>query len=163
MAVLSPRMTGFLQLIFWYVPVLVVQWLSMFVTVDAVMTWYPMLRQPAWNPPDWIFGPVWTVLYFSMALAVWCVYRSDAPGTEKRRGYVLFFAQLLANGMWSYLFFGCHSPAAALLDLVVLLALIAAMVVSFFRIQRVAGIILIPYLLWTAFALSLNVAIWLLN
>ncbi len=156
-------MKAFFQLILWYIPVLVVQWFSMLTTVDAVITWYPLLRQPAWNPPSWVFGPVWTVLYFSMALAVWFVYRTEAPVAEKRKAYVLFFAGLLVNGFWSYFFFGCHSPATALLDLVVLLAVIVATVVTFYRIRRVAGIVRIPYLLWSLYALTLNVAIWSLN
>lgn len=160
---ISPSMRGFLQFVGWYIPVAIVQWMSALSTVDALMTWYPMVRKPSWNPPDWVFGPVWTVLYLSMALAVWMISRAEAPPKEKRKAYGLFFAQLFLNGMWSYLFFGCFSIAGALIDLGLLVGFIGATIVAFYRIRKAAAVVLVPYLLWTVFAFALNVKIWLLN
>lgn len=131
-------------------------------TAGSVATWYPTLHKPSWNPPAWVFGPVWTALYLTMAVAAWLVWRRagwrGAPGALG-----LFAVQLGLNLAWSPLFFGLRSPGAALLDIWALWLAIAATLVAFFRIERIAAALLVPYWLWVSFATALNAAIWTLN
>ena len=122
--------------------------------------WYAALAKPTWTPPGWIFGPVWTVLYVMIAMAAWVVWQQRA---RVDTGLVLWGAQLILNGAWSWLFFGLERPGAALLDIVVLLAAIAATAIAFARISRIAALLLAPYFAWVAFATALNFAIWRLN
>ena len=129
-------------------------------TSASVGTWYQTLERPSWTPPGWLFGPVWLTLYAMMAVAAWDVWRSHGA---TRRALALFGAQLAVNVAWSGLFFGLRSPALALVDIVLLDALIVATVVAFWRHRPRAGGLLIPYLLWTSFATCLNAAIWWLN
>lgn len=129
-------------------------------TSASVGSWYPTLAKPSWTPPGWLFGPVWITLYTAMAVAAWDVWRSPGP---TRRALALFGLQLAVNVAWSGLFFGLRSPALALIDIVVLVALIAATMVAFWSHRRRAGALLIPYLLWTSFAMCLNAAIWWAN
>ena len=112
--------------------------------------------------PAWVFGPVWTALYLSMAIAAWLVWRRAGwPGGARALG--LFAVQLALNAAWSPLFFGLRSPAAGLVDIAALWLAIAATVFAFFRIAPVAGALLVPYWLWVTFATALNAAIWSLN
>lgn len=131
-------------------------------TARSVATWYPSLAKPSWNPPSWVFAPVWTALYIGMAVAAWLVWRTsgwrDASGALR-----LFAVQLALNAAWSPLFFGLRSPAAGLVDIAALWLVVAATIVAFFRIAPVAGALLVPYGLWVTFAAALNAAIWRLN
>ena len=129
-------------------------------TSIAVIEWYPTLRKPSWNPPAWIFGPVWSVLYLMMAVAAWLVWRR---GGARAGALGLFAAQLVLNGLWSALFFGLRNPLAGLIDIFPLWAVILATMVSFWRISSTAGALLLPYWLWVTFATALNFAIWSLN
>jgi tryptophan-rich sensory protein len=125
-------------------------------------SWYAALAKPSWTPPGWLFPPVWTFLYASMAVAAWLIWR----GAERRGrvpALVLFFGQLVLNGLWSWFFFGEHLIGVALFDIVLLLVLILAATLTFWRLNRLAGILFIPYLLWVSFATALNFAIWRLN
>jgi len=123
---------------------------------------YMQLVRPDWAPPPSIFGPVWTVLYASMGIAAWLVWRVGGfPGAKSALS--LFLAQLALNSLWSWLFFGWHYGALAFTDIVVLWALIAATVISFWRIRPLAGALLLPYLLWVSFASALNFWVWQLN
>jgi translocator protein len=130
------------------------------VTATSVDTWYPTLAKPAFTPPDRVFGPIWTALYAMMALAAWLVWRRVGWGA---RALWLFFAQLALNLAWSVLFFGWQRIGLALVDMALLLALIALTLVAFWRIDRRAGLLLVPYLFWVAYASALNGAIWLMN
>lgn len=124
--------------------------------------WYAELRKPSWNPPGWVFGPVWTVLYVLMGAAAWLVWRkAGISGAPVALG--IFVAQLVLNGLWSYLFFGLHRPGAALIDIVALWLLILATLVLFWRVRPLSGSLLIPYLLWVGFASALNYQLWRLN
>ena len=152
-----------MSLIFWYLPVAAVQFASARVTIGSMDSWYQNLEKGWWNPPSWLFGPVWTVLYALMAVAVWIVYQTDAPRSQKRFAYTLFFSQLAVNGVWSFLFFGLQMPFLAAIDLLLLNVLIVLTGAHFFRVRPLAGALFIPYLLWTLYALSLNGAIWWLN
>jgi len=129
-------------------------------TFEHVRTWYPTLAKPAWNPPSWVFGPVWTVLYVLMGTAAWRAWRT---GPAARPLVVAYFVQLGCNALWSVLFFGLKQPAWALADIVVLGLLLAWMQRGLARVDRVAAWLWLPYLLWVGFAAALNAAIVRLN
>ena len=131
-------------------------------TASSVGSWYPTLAKPAFNPPNWIFAPVWTALYFMMAVAGWRVWRRD--GLRRARWALTLFAlQLALNLAWSILFFGMRSIGAALIEIVLLLLAILATALAFWKRERAAGMLFIPYAAWVAFAAVLNAAIWRLN
>jgi tryptophan-rich sensory protein len=132
------------------------------VTAESVASWYPTLNKPPFTPPDWVFAPVWTVLYAAMAVAGWRVWRK-VGFAGGRNALSLFAIQLLLNGAWSFLFFGAHRIGAALVEIVVLLLVIAATTLAFRRIDRIAGLLFVPYLLWVGYATALNAGIWLAN
>jgi len=124
--------------------------------------WYAELRRPQWAPPAWLFGPVWTVLYASMGTSAWLVWR----GHGWRRGgnaMAAFMVQLALNSVWSGIFFGLRAPGWAFVELVALWVAILVTVVLFRRLERVAAMLLIPYLAWVSFAGALNFEIWRLN
>jgi len=124
--------------------------------------WFQALRKPSFYPPDWLFGPVWGVLYGLMAVAAWLVWRKR--GFSRASAPLgLFGVQLALNVAWSYLFFGARNPPAAFAEILVLWAAILATLVSFLRVSRAAGYLLVPYLAWVTFAAALNFSIWRLN
>jgi tryptophan-rich sensory protein len=132
------------------------------ITASSVTTWYAALAKPPFNPPDWVFGPVWTVLYVMMALAAWRVWRARAaPGARLALG--AWALQLALNLCWSLVFFGARMIGAALAEILVLLAAIVVTTLLFWRIDRAAGALLFPYIAWVAFATVLNAALWRLN
>jgi len=149
--------------LFWLIPVALVQILAGLITSESIGRWYNSLKKAPWNPPAWVFGPVWSLLYMMMVVAVWIISQSKSIKNKKNKAYILFCFQLFFNGLWSFLFFGLQNPGWALIDLVVLTILIALTFLSFYRINKKAGFLLLPYLLWTIYALSLNIAIWWLN
>jgi tryptophan-rich sensory protein len=124
---------------------------------------YAALTRPAWSPPAWLFGPVWSVLFLTMAVAAWLVWRVPHAGRWKSMALALFVAQLVANALWSWLFFAWHLGGAAFADVLLLWLLVAATIAAFWRIQPVAGMLLVPYLLWVTFASALNWALWQAN
>ena len=123
--------------------------------------WYAGLEKPSWNPPSWVFGPVWTTLYVLMGVASWLVW--DRHRGAAQAALTLFVVQLIANALWSWLFFGIQSPFLAFIDIVVLWLLIVATTIAFWRLRPIAGALLLPYLAWVTFATALNFAIWRLN
>lgn len=123
---------------------------------------YMQLVRPGWAPPPAVFGPVWTLLYALMGVAAWLVWRACGFG-QARAALGVFLLQLALNALWSWLFFGWHLGAAAFADILVLLALIVATLVLFWRIRPLAGALLVPYVLWVGFASALNYAVWQLN
>ena len=125
-------------------------------------SFYSQLAQPDWAPPAAVFGPVWTVLYASMGVAAWLVWRSGGFRSN-REALMLFLLQLAFNALWSWLFFAWHLGAAAFADVLVLWVLIVATLVFFWRVRPLAGSLLIPYLLWVTFASALNYSLWQLN
>lgn len=137
--------------------------LGSFATRSSLSLWYRDLDKPAWNPPDWVFGPVWTVLYVLMGIAAWTVWRIGWHEQRVRLGLVLFGVQLFGNLLWTWLFFGLRSPGLALAEIVVLWVLIVLTTGQFFRINRIGGVLLLPYLIWVSFASVLNAAVWYLN
>ena len=125
-------------------------------------SFYTQLTQPAWAPPGWVFGPVWTTLFAMMAIAAWLVWRSGGF-SNNRVALTLFLLQLVVNALWSWLFFAWHQGGLALADIALLWILILATTVSFWKVRPLAGMLLIPYLLWVSFAAVLNYAMWQLN
>ena len=124
--------------------------------------WYADLIKPAWNPPGWLFGPVWTVLYFMMAVAAWLVWREG--GWKRQRGSLtMYVVQSGLNALWTPLFFGLQQPGWAFVEILILLATILVTLCMFLRVKMAAGLLLVPYALWTMFAAVLNFTIWRLN
>ena len=132
------------------------------VASSRAATFYAQLSQPAWAPPAWLFGPVWSVLYLCMALAAWLVWRE--------RGFKgapvalwLFIAQLIANALWTWLFFVLHAGALSMAEILALWLLIAATIFKFWPVHRLAALMLVPYLAWVSFASALTLSLWRLN
>lgn len=125
-------------------------------------SWYAGLAKAPWNPPAWVFAPVWTALYISLGIALWLIWKAPS-GAGRSRALALFFLQLGLNLAWSWLFFGLQMPLLALVDLVTLLAAIVVALRAIRQVTPLAGLILLPYLCWCAFALTLNGAVVVLN
>ena len=132
-------------------------------TFANVRTWYPLLHKPSWNPPSWIFGPVWTVLYVLMAVAIWRAWRASSSDAVWSRLVIGYFGQLALNAGWSIIFFGLKQPAWAFIDIIALWVLLVALQIDIRRADRLAGWLWSPYLLWVSFATALNLAIVWLN
>jgi translocator protein len=124
--------------------------------------WYASLAKPAWNPPNAVFAPVWTVLYVFMGVAAWLVWRK-AGFSGATVPLALFLLQLALNSLWSYLFFGLQQPMLAFFEIVVLWIAILATTLGFWKVTPAAGVLLVPYLCWVAFAAALNLQLWRLN
>ncbi len=122
--------------------------------------WYAQLNKPDWNPPSWVFGPVWTLLYMAIAVAGWLVWRETR---EVGAVLQLWGVQLIANGLWSWLFFGLHRPDIALIDIALLLCLIVAFMIAARRQSVLASWLFVPYAVWVGFAAALNGSIWSAN
>ena len=133
-----------------------------FVTSGSVETWYPTLTKPWFNPPAAVFAPVWTVLYLMMAVAAWRVWIHGEPA-EKSRALLLFWFQLGLNLLWSIMFFGLQQLGVAVAEIVLLLLAIVITTLLFWRIDRLAGMLMLPYIAWVSFATVLNISLWLLN
>ena len=131
-------------------------------TYPNLEPWYASLDKPVFNPPNWVFAPVWTSLYVLMAFALWRILRLP-PSPARRTAVVLFFCQLVLNAAWSWMFFGAQSPAWGLVNIVPQLAVIVATILSFRRLDRLASWCLAPLAAWVAFAGVLNFSIWRLN
>jgi len=153
----------------WLLPVLcialplIVGGIGSYFTAGSIPGWYAGLTKPAINPPGWLFGPVWTILYILMGISLYLVLREGTERPPVRQGATLFIAQLALNLLWSIVFFGFHAIAAALVVLLLLIVLIAATAISFRRISAPAAWLLVPYIAWCCFAATLNAQIWLLN
>jgi len=131
-------------------------------TAGSVSTWYPTLAKPSFNPPNWVFAPVWSTLYLMIALAGWRAWRRSG-GAERRLALTAYGVQLGLNLSWSFVFFGAQLIGPALAVIVALLAAILVNARLFWRIDRAAGALLVPYAAWVAFATLLNAALWRLN
>lgn len=131
-------------------------------TTPEINGWYRTIAKPAWNPPDWIFGPVWSTLYVMMAIAAWLVWK-PAGLRAAAAPLALFGVQLVLNMAWSWIFFLLHRPGWAFVEIVLLWGAIVATMVAFLRRSKVAGMLLVPYLAWVSFASVLNFTIWRLN
>lgn len=133
------------------------------ITAGAVEGWYTEIEKPSFNPPNNLFGPVWTVLYILMGFSAGLIWSNGVEDPAVRRGLALYGVQLLLNVLWSLLFFGLKSPGLALVDITLLLLTIILCIRAFHPIDRWAAYLLVPYLLWVSFASILNASIWVLN
>ncbi len=125
--------------------------------------WYDSLAKPFFTPPSWVFGPAWIALYLLMGISLYLVWQTGAESKQKKKAIIVFAVQLALNAAWSPLFFGIRSPAAGLADIALLLPAILMTMLLFWRVERKASLLLLPYLLWTGFALALNLSIVLMN
>jgi len=156
-------MTNTFKLVIAVAVPLAVGGLSGFVTARSVATWYPTLTKPFFNPPAWVFGPTWTVLYIMMGVAAFLVWRQGFSTKDVRLALTLFAAQLALNGLWSIFFFGLQSPGVAFAEILLLWLSIVATVWIFRRVVPAAALLMLPYLAWVSFAAVLNGSIWMLN
>lgn len=131
-------------------------------TTDAIPGWYATLNQPSFNPPNWVFGPVWTTLYIILGISLFLIWKLDA-GKERNQAILIFMVQLLLNFCWSFFFFYFKMIGVALVDILALWIAIIFMLVRFHKIKPLAAYINIPYLLWVSFATALNIAYFFLN
>jgi len=132
-------------------------------TRPAIPTWYASLRKPFFTPPDWVFGPAWVILYILMGIAASLVWQKTSDPKQARNALILFGVQLVLNAFWSFVFFGLKSPLAGLIEISILAAAILLTIQKFLGVSRTAGMLLIPYFIWVAFASGLNLSIWYLN
>jgi len=154
----SPKFTSFLGLIGFLLAVTASALVGGWAVSQSVGDWYVTLPKPSWNPPSWIFGPVWTVLFILMAIAAWTVWckRTEQP---IRSAMVAFWVQLMLNTLWSWCFFGWRSPGWALVEILILWVAIVTMTWFYARIFRLALWLSVPYVAWVSFAVVLNAAI----
>lgn len=136
---------------------------SLFTSRDALDAWYANLNKPFFNPPGWVFGPVWTTLYVLMAVSAFLVWRKGLDTRAVRIALAFFVLQLVLNALWTPLFFGAKMPLAAFIEILFLWAAILLTILTFARVSRLAALLLIPYIAWVSFAAVLNASIWLLN
>ncbi len=134
-----------------------------FFTVSSVSTWYLTLNKPFFNPPSWLFGPVWITLYFLMGISLYIVWNKGIGSKEAKIAISIFGVQLILNTLWSIIFFGINSPLFAFIEIILLWIAIVMTIVYFYRISKTASYLLVPYLLWVSFAAILNFAIYYLN
>jgi tryptophan-rich sensory protein len=141
---------------------LAVGWLGSIFTTAAVQTWYAGINKPSFNPPNWIFAPVWTILFILMGLALYLIM-VKGKGPKAKQAQIIFSIQLVLNILWSFCFFYLHSPLAGLIEIVFLWVFILLTIIYFYKISKTAAYLLLPYILWVSFAAFLNFTIWRLN
>lgn len=130
-------------------------------TANEIRNWYSTLHKPAFNPPNWVFGPVWTILYLLMGISLFMILQTNIK--LKHNAIILFSAQLVLNFFWSIIFFNLHLIGAAFIEILILWACILLMVVQFYKIRKAAALLQLPYLAWVSFASLLNFAVWMIN
>lgn len=131
-------------------------------TTPSISGWYADLNKPFFNPPNWLFGPVWTLLYLSMSISLYLIW-NQKDGVKTKTALIFFAIQLGLNTLWSIVFFGMRLPSAAFVEILILLIFIVLTIIKFFSISKVSAYLLIPYLLWVSFASLLNLYIVRLN
>ncbi len=136
---------------------------SGFFTVTGVESWFQTINKPSWNPPNWIFGPVWTTLYAMMGVALFLVWKSDSSDILKKTAFVLFAVQLILNFFWSFIFFDQHQIGWAVIEIIILWFFILLTIFAFGNISKLAAWLLVPYISWVSFATILNYTIWKIN
>jgi len=160
------RKHSWLALVGWLAVCYFVAGVSGYFTAQQIPTWYAGIVKPSFNPPNWVFGPVWSVLYALMGIAAWLVWRLPSTGPQssaRRRALKLFWTQLFLNFSWSFLFFKQHWVLAAAVEVVVLWLAILLMTRSYLKVSKAAAGMMVPYLGWVGFASALNWAVWWVN
>jgi tryptophan-rich sensory protein len=132
-------------------------------TAESVSTWYPTINKPEFNPPSWVFAPVWTMLFLLMGIALYLIIKNKPQGKYALMALSIFGLQLILNVLWSFMFFGLECPFCAFIEILILLSAILATILAFYKINRLAAYLLLPYLFWVSFAAVLNFYIWQLN
>ena len=132
-------------------------------TITGRGSWYQQIQRPEWNPPNWIFGPVWTTLYVLMGIAFYLVWKAEAPQKLKRPAMLFWALQMILNFFWSFIFFGQHQIGLAFAEIIILWLMILLTIFAFARINKLAAWLMVPYISWVSFATLLNYAIWQLN
>ncbi|MFA6554567.1 MAG: TspO/MBR family protein [Candidatus Paceibacterota bacterium] len=132
-------------------------------TSPSVTGWYSTLIKPSFNPPSWVFGPVWTTLFVLMGIAAFLIWKKGLERRDVKIALSIFIGQLVLNTLWSIIFFGIHSPGGAFIEILFLWMAILATIISFYKISKAAAYLLIPYILWVSFAMFLNYTIWMIN
>jgi benzodiazapine receptor len=132
-------------------------------TAPAIPVWYAALNKPSFNPPNWLFAPVWLTLYTIMGIAVYLVWRKGFSDPATKTAIIIFVIQLVFNMLWSIVFFGLRSPLAGFVVIMILLSFITLTILRFYRISTWAALLLVPYLIWVTFAAELNFSIYMLN
>jgi len=132
-------------------------------TIPSIPTWYALLKKPSFTPPNWIFGPIWTGLYALMGISLFMVWQRRADHLQVKTAFIFFFLQLILNAIWSVVFFGLRLPLLGLIDIILLWIAILLTIQNFFKVSKMAGLLLVPYLLWVSFAALLNFSLWVLN
>jgi len=133
-----------------------------FFTTSSITNWYAFINKPLFSPPNWIFGPVWTLLYILMGVSAFLIWQKR-DNLKTKPALIFYGIQLILNALWSIIFFGMHNPGLALLEIVILWLFILITLIKFYKINKTAGLLFIPYLAWVSFASILNYAIWMLN
>lgn len=152
-----------LKFVFSIIVCFAVSGIGSLLTTPSIPTWYAGLVKPSFNPPSWIFAPVWTILFLLMAVALYLILLKGSQDKQAKLGMIVFFAQLFLNLLWSFLFFFLHNPALAFYDIVLLWIMILLTILQFKKIDKAAAYLLIPYIVWVSFAALLNFSIWQLN
>jgi len=134
-----------------------------FFTIPSIEGWYYELIKPSFSPPNWLFGPVWTILYFLMGVSAYLVWERGIKKKNVKNSLLIFGVQLVLNILWSILFFGLQSPLLGFICIVLLWIAIAVTIIKFYRISKTAGLLQVPYILWVTFATVLNFFIWIVN
>ena len=156
-------MNNILKLVIAIAIPLIVGSTSGFFTITGVESWYQTIQKPSWNPPSWIFGPVWTSLYIMMGIALFLIWKSPMSSDVKRTAILLFAIQLVLNFFWSFIFFNQHQIGWALVEIIAMWLLILLTIFAFAKINTTAAWLLVPYISWVSFASILNFTIWKLN
>jgi benzodiazapine receptor len=142
---------------------LIVGFTSSLFTMNSIPTWYQTLVKPSLNPPNWIFAPVWTLLYILIGVSLYLVWKKGFKNKKVRIGIYLFSVQLILNFLWTFLFFGLRFPSIASMEIVALWIFILLTIIKFYKVSKIAAYMLIPYILWVSFASYLSFSVFLLN
>jgi len=138
-------------------------WFGSLFTTPAIPIWYAALQKPVFSPPNWLFAPIWTILYILMAIAAWLVWRKGVDKRPVRAALVIFLIQLVLNALWSLVFFGLRSLIGGEIVIIILWIVLLLTILAFWRITKAAALLLVPYLAWITFAAVLNVSVYILN
>lgn len=154
---------GFLKLMLFIAVCQLAGLIGTIFTFDAIPTWYATLNKPFFNPPNYLFGPVWTVLYTLMGISAYLIYREGTKKKDVKEALNIFWIQLILNSLWSIIFFGMKNPSLAFVEIIFMWVAILVTIIKFYKVSKTAAYLLIPYLLWVSFASILNLSIVLLN
>ncbi len=157
------KLKNFAFLMFWILLPLFAGFLGSIATYPNIPTWYAALNKPSFNPPNWIFGPVWTTLYILMGWAAYLISQKGWKNKEVKIALTIFIAQLALNILWSFIFFGQHLLLVAFIEIIILWLFILWTILKFYPLSKLAAWLLMPYILWVSFASFLNLSIWMIN